>query len=90
MLDLLICSALIEARSCERMTILSKALREEDPSLAQFYRGLLACEARHNRIYLDLAEMVFSSEEIDERYKEIADHEAFVLETEGERIRLHS
>ena len=90
MLDLLICSALIEARSCERMTVLSTALQEKDPSLAQFYRGLLACEARHNRAYLDLAATVFSEEEIEERFVEISAHEALVLEQEGERIRLHS
>ena len=53
MLDIMICAALIEARSCERMKILSEGLRDIDPSLAQFYRGLLACEARH-QIYIDI------------------------------------
>ena len=90
MLDLFICSSLIEARSCERMQLLASALKEKDPSLAQFYRGLLACEARHHRIYLDLIMSVFSKEVVDERFEIIATHEASVLIEEGELIRLHS
>ena len=90
MLDLLICSALIEARSCERMKILSVALRDTDPSLAQFYKGLLACEARHHQIYLDMAATVFSKAEIDERLQQVSKHEASVLQAEGPLIRLHS
>ena len=39
MLDLMICASLIEARSCERMSILAEALVDIDPKLAQFYRG---------------------------------------------------
>ena len=45
--------ALIEARSCERMTLLADALT--DASLAALYRSLLAGEARHHRAYVDLA-----------------------------------
>ena len=90
MLDLLICSAMIEARSCERMKIISEALRETDPSLAQFYRGLLACEARHHQVYIDMASSVFSKVEIDKRLQEIVAHESAVLISEGKLVRLHS
>jgi tRNA 2-(methylsulfanyl)-N6-isopentenyladenosine37 hydroxylase len=90
MLDLLICSSLIEARSCERMKILSTALRDRDASLAQFYKGLLACEARHHQIYLDMAASVFTRDEIENRLQEIVEHESAVLFEEGKFIRLHS
>src|SRR5438552_11398983 len=44
LVDTLLCSALIEARSCERMRLLAEAL--DDPALASLYRGLLAAAAR--------------------------------------------
>jgi tRNA 2-(methylsulfanyl)-N6-isopentenyladenosine37 hydroxylase len=90
MLDIMVCASLIEARSCERMKILSEALEPVDSSLAQFYRGLLACEARHHRTYLDLLSTVFTAEEISARVEEIALHEASVLEEPDEFPRLHA
>ncbi len=90
MLDLLICSSLIEARSCERMKILSEVFVNEDPSIAQFYRGLLACEARHHESYLDLAATIFSRQEIEERVKELAVVEYQIIQEDSEHIRMHS
>src|SRR5438132_11730372 len=52
LVDTLLCSALIEARSCERMRLLAQAL--DDPALARLYRGLLAAEARRPESYLHL------------------------------------
>ena len=89
-LDLLLCSALIEARSCERMGILAEALRDTDPPLAQFYRGLLACEARHYETYISMANEVFDPKKVKSRLNELAAHEASILAAEGERVRLHS
>jgi tRNA-(ms[2]io[6]A)-hydroxylase len=51
-LDLLLCGALIEARSCERFAGLAPGL---DEPLAGFYNGLRESEARHFLLYLDLA-----------------------------------
>jgi tRNA-(ms[2]io[6]A)-hydroxylase len=51
-LDLLLCGALIEARSCERFAGLVPRLGEP---LAGFYNGLRESEARHFLLYLDLA-----------------------------------
>ena len=39
LLDMLLCCALIEARSCERMQLLAEGL--DDPSLVDLYRSLL-------------------------------------------------
>ena len=57
MLDLLLVSALIEARSHERLGLLANHC--PDPNLAQFYRSLMASEARHYGIYWVLATTYF-------------------------------
>jgi tRNA-(ms[2]io[6]A)-hydroxylase len=55
--DRLLVGALIEARSCERFKLLLQALPPSCPEdLRAFYEELFACEARHYRTYVDLAE----------------------------------
>jgi tRNA 2-(methylsulfanyl)-N6-isopentenyladenosine37 hydroxylase len=53
LIDLLVCGALIEARSCERFVRLAPRLQSP---LKEFYVGLAASEARHHVLYLRLAE----------------------------------
>jgi len=53
LIDLLVCGALIEARSCERFEKLAPRLQSP---LREFYFGLCASEARHHLLYLRLAE----------------------------------
>jgi tRNA 2-(methylsulfanyl)-N6-isopentenyladenosine37 hydroxylase len=53
LVDLLVCGALIEARSCERFEQLAPRLHSP---LREFYAGLCASEARHRLLYLRLAE----------------------------------
>jgi tRNA-(ms[2]io[6]A)-hydroxylase len=89
LLDTLLCCALIEARSCERMQILEARLT--DPELAKLYRGLLAAEARHHQAYVDLArDCGFDEAEIRARLAEIAAHEAEVLARAPKEPRLHN
>src|SRR5690242_7366662 len=52
-IDMLLCLALIEARSCERMKLLAEHL--DDAALRALYASLLASEARHHQSYVDLA-----------------------------------
>ncbi len=59
LLDLLICGALIEARSCERFIGLAPRL---DEPLRAFYAGLAASEARHHGLYLRMAEQRYPYE----------------------------
>lgn len=52
----LLVGALIEARSCERFKLLLEALPLDcDADLRAFYQELFECEARHYRVYVDLA-----------------------------------
>jgi tRNA 2-(methylsulfanyl)-N6-isopentenyladenosine37 hydroxylase len=50
--DLMICGAFIEARSCERFAALGEAI---GAPLNDLFQGLHDAEARHYRVYLDLA-----------------------------------
>ncbi|MCB9833973.1 MAG: tRNA-(ms[2]io[6]A)-hydroxylase [Planctomycetes bacterium] len=87
LLDTLLCCALIEARSCERMQILAENL--EDPELARLYRSLLASEARHHNSYVGLAETYFARDQVRVRLAEIAAHEAEVIATAPPLPRMH-
>jgi tRNA-(ms[2]io[6]A)-hydroxylase len=90
MLDTLVCCALIEARSCERMRILAGRL--EDPELRALYEGLLESEARHHASYLDVARAtgLFEEGEIRERLRSLAEREAEVLRGLPEEPRMHN
>jgi len=88
LVDTLLCCALIEARSCERFGLLAEAVGDE--RLAAFYASLLAAEARHHRVYLDLAVELAPREVVRERLAELARHEAQVLAQPAAEPRMHS
>ena len=90
LVDTLLCCALIEARSCERMQRLAEGLH--DPELAKLYRGLLASEARHYHAYVDLALGLEVEPEADvwARLAALAEHEARVLAEAPVEARMHS
>jgi tRNA-(ms[2]io[6]A)-hydroxylase len=87
-LDLLICGALIEARSCERFQALASKLEEP---LAAFYAGLAEAEARHFMVYLQLAErFAGSGADIRTRSRELAAIEAQLIQSPDSQFRFHS
>ncbi|MCS6911928.1 MAG: tRNA-(ms[2]io[6]A)-hydroxylase [Myxococcales bacterium] len=92
--DTLLCCALIEARSCERMQLLAAALerRQMEPELCRLYRGLLQAEARHHQAYLELALSLnlLPAARVRARLAEIAEHEAQVLASTPREPRLHN
>lgn len=90
LLDTLLCCALIEARSCERMSKLAEAFEGKDEELAKLYRGLLASEARHHSTYVDLALAYFEEAAVWGRLKVLSAHEGEVLRTPAEELRMHS
>ena len=55
LVDRLLVGALIEARSCERFQLLAEATRGSDAVLHALWNELLASEARHYRVFVDLA-----------------------------------
>jgi tRNA-(ms[2]io[6]A)-hydroxylase len=88
LLDGLLCSALIEARSCERFRVLSE--QAGDPELRSFYTGLLASEARHHGSFLTLAGQVAPPDAVRARLAELAQHEAEVLADVPPMPRMHA
>lgn len=88
LLDVLLISALIEARSCERFQILAEGV--PDPDLAGLYRSLLACEARHHGIYFELAGELVSRAMRDGRMDELARAEAEIVARPCDWVRLHA
>ena len=88
MLDFLLVSALIEARSHERLGLLGEHCA--DPELAKFYRSLMASEARHYGSYWLLATTYFEADTVNERLAEIAEQESAVLSTLHPEPRIHS
>jgi tRNA-(ms[2]io[6]A)-hydroxylase len=88
MLDLLLVSGLIEARSHERLGLL--ATHCQDADLARFYRGLMASEARHYGMYWVLATEAFERQQVNQRLMELATVEREVLSTLHPQPRIHS
>ena len=88
LLDTLLCGALIEARSCERFGLLAKAV--PDDRLRVFYEGLLASEARHHGVYLELATALAPRAEVTSRLAELAELEARVLAEAPPMPRMHA
>lgn len=88
MLDLLLVSALIEARSHERLGLLGQHC--PDPQLAKFYRSLMASEARHYGSYWVLATTYFDMDLVNERLVEIAERESEILRVLHPEPRVHS
>ncbi|MCF0052711.1 tRNA-(ms[2]io[6]A)-hydroxylase [Dyadobacter chenwenxiniae] len=87
LLDRLLISGLIEARSCERFKLLSESL--EDESLQKFYRELMISEAGHYRTFIELAEKYLPVEEVRARWKELLHQEAEIMRSltpRGDRI----
>ena len=87
LLDLLLCGALIEARSCERFFGLVPRLHEP---LGSFYRGLAESEARHQSLYLWLAERRANAAEVQTRLAELSEIEAELATSPDTQFRFHS
>ena len=88
LLDLLLISALIEARSCERFEILAEGVK--DPVLASLYQGLRASEARHHGRFVALAEQLVDRGAAASRLAGLAEAEGEIVERPCDWVRLHA
>ena len=87
LIDLLLCGALIEARSYERFVGLAPRLQVP---LGDFYSGLAASEARHYTVYMRLAEHRAGEQDWRGRLKHLAEIEAELATLPDEQLRFHS
>lgn len=85
--DRLLLSALIEARSCERLELLGRHL--EDDELAQFYTGLAKSEAGHYHLFVRLATLYDRPEAVEERLAELAEREGEIVARMPLEARVH-
>lgn len=69
LMDQLLVSALIEARSCERFKLLWKHIA--DPELSKFYYELMVSEAGHFVSYVELAKEYCDPAVVDARLQEL-------------------
>ena len=85
----MICGAFIEARSCERFAALAAQI---GAPLSDFFRGLHDAEARHHRVYLDLARRAAkrASVALDARVDAFAALEAELITLPDDVFRFHS
>jgi len=83
----LLISALIEARSCERFKMLSLYLK--DTELAAFYKDLLASEAGHYTLFLGLAKKYDSKENVTKKWEALTDYEAAYIKLQGKTALVH-
>lgn len=86
LIDILIVSAIVEARSCERFT---KIITVLDNELASFYESLLKSEERHFGIYLKMAGK-FSEGEMDDRIQHFLELDRELIESTDKEFRFHS
>jgi tRNA-(ms[2]io[6]A)-hydroxylase len=88
LLDRLLISALIEARSCERFEVLGRVTTDTD--LAALYQGLYVSESKHYAVFVRLAGYVCSGDEIQRRWQELLEAEAAVIAAQPPGPRMHS
>ena len=87
LVDRLLFSAMIEARSCERFKLLSEKL--EDIELAEFYRNLMISEAGHYTTFISYARKYAEKIDVDKRWQEWLAYENEVISNYGKRESIH-
>ena len=86
--DRLLVAGLIEARSCERFSLLRDHVA--DAELREFYGSLFESEARHHATYVRLACDVAPEEIVRERLHWLAAEEAAIIARGDPVARMHS
>jgi len=89
LVDRLMISSLIEARSCERFKLLGDAV-QDDAELRKLYRGLWASEHGHYLSFLQLAEQLLPENVVAKRWSEMLDDEAGIIRDQPPGPRMHS
>lgn len=87
-LDRLLVSALIEARSCERFSVLAECAADDD--LRSLYKALFSSEMGHYKVFLRLAHKIAGRAVAEARWSELLDAEARILNGQEPGPRIHS
>ncbi len=87
LVDRLLFSAMIEARSCERFKMLSE--RVSDPALRKFYRELMESEAGHYTTFIGFARRIGEGVNVDARWQAYLAFEASIMANYGTQPTMH-
>lgn len=87
LVDRLLFSAMIEARSCERFKLLTEECT--DPELRAFYAELMASEAGHYATFIGFARRYGGRVDVDRRWKEFLAYEAELVARYGKSPTMH-
>ncbi len=87
LVERLLFSAMIEARSCERFKVLSENI--QDPELAQFYRDLMESEAGHYTTFINYARKYGTGIDVEKRWREWLEFESNVIANYGKKETIH-
>jgi tRNA 2-(methylsulfanyl)-N6-isopentenyladenosine37 hydroxylase len=87
LIDRLLFSAMIEARSCERFKVLSENINDEQ--LSAFYHELMVSEAGHYAMFIKMAKKYAETIDVDKRWNELLEFEAQVIQNYGKSETIH-
>jgi tRNA 2-(methylsulfanyl)-N6-isopentenyladenosine37 hydroxylase len=88
LIDRLLFSAMIEARSCERFKLLSQHIKDDE--LRKFYHELMISEANHYTTFLAFARKYGQGvEDVDARWQQWLEYEAKVVKSYGKAETIH-
>ena len=88
LVDRLLVSALIEARSCERFDLLRRSCADRE--LRRLYETLWSSEHGHHEQFLRLANYVRPKETVERRWQEMLGAEAKIIQKQKPGPRIHS
>jgi len=86
--DRLLIAGLIEARSCERFSLLAGHV--QDSELTSFYSSLFESEARHHSTYVRLAKQFADADIVRQRLHDLSAAEAQIIAQGNPLPRMHS
>lgn len=87
LVERLLFSAIIEARSCERFKVLSENI--EDEELSKFYRELMESEAGHYTTFITYARKYGVGIDVETRWREWLAFESEVIANYGKSESIH-
>jgi tRNA-(ms[2]io[6]A)-hydroxylase len=87
LIDRLLFSAMIEARSCERFKVLSENIK--DKKLAKFYYDLMVSEAGHYTTFLGFARKYSEGIDVEKQWKELLVLEGEIIKNYGISESIH-
>jgi tRNA-(ms[2]io[6]A)-hydroxylase len=87
LVERLLFSAMIEARSCERFKVLSENIQDEE--LSVFYRDLMESEAGHYTTFITYARKYGTGIDVEKRWREWLEFEESVIANYGKSETIH-